>query len=200
MLDLKSLIPWRKHHEIPVHKAHSGRSPAPQDDAHPATSNGNALSAFRDGFEHLLDDFLTAVTGHEESDFLPASQSRSASQAHQEATNWRWGMPTVDVIDGEKQLTITAELPGVSERDVDVTISGEVLTIRGEKKYDHEEKDGDRYYVERRYGSFSRAIRLPFNAEDLETQAAFDKGVLTISIAKPKDLKSTVKHIEVRAH
>ncbi len=195
MLDLKSLIPWRKRHEIPVHKPHHADSETVSHGAANGQNiSSNALANFKQSFEALFDDFLSAVTGHEESDFLPASTNR------RDVADWAWRVPTVDVIDGEKELTISAELPGVSEKDVDVTISGDVLTIRGEKKYDHEEKEGDRYYVERRYGSFSRSIRLPFDAEDLETHAAFDKGVLTITITKPKDLKTKVKHVEVKAH
>ncbi len=186
MLDLKSLIPWRKSHEIPVYK--EGEA-----ERRWQSVEGDALARLRSGFQSLLDDFLTAVTGHREQDFLPAAESPPP------AATWRFGLPIVDVVDREKELVLTAELPGVSEKDVEITLAGDVLTIRGEKNYDHEEREGNRYYVERRYGSFSRSIRLPFSADQVEPRAEFDKGVLKITIPKPADYAPKVRHLEVKA-
>jgi HSP20 family protein len=106
--------------------------------------------------------------------------------------------PALDVSEDDKELVVTAEVPGVSEKDVDVTLSGDLLTIRGEKKAENEQKDGNVSYVERRYGSFSRSLRLPFDVKDEHVDATYDKGVLTVRIPKPAEAQSAVRRIEVK--
>lgn len=113
-------------------------------------------------------------------------------------TSWGGVMPVVDVNEADKEIVVTAELPGVEEDDIEVTVSGDVLTIKGEKKAEHEEKDGDRHYMERRYGSFSRSVRLPFEVKDEKVDAQFDKGVLKLRIPKPAEMQKAVRKIEVK--
>jgi HSP20 family protein len=105
----------------------------------------------------------------------------------------------IDVADTDKELVVTAELPGLDEKDFDVTLSGDILNIKGEKKAEREEKNGDAYYMERRFGSFSRSVRLPFEVKDEKVDAKYDKGVLTIRVPKPADAQRAVRHIEVKA-
>ena len=107
--------------------------------------------------------------------------------------------PTVDVDDNENELVITAELPGLDSKDFDITLSGDLLTIKGEKKDERDEKKGGTHYVERRFGSFARSIRLPFEAGDQKVEANYDKGVLTIRVAKPPELAKASRRIEVRS-
>lgn len=107
--------------------------------------------------------------------------------------------PAVDIDETEKEVVVTAELPGVSDKDVEVTLAGDILTIRGDKKAEHEEKNGDSYYVERRFGSFSRSLRLPFDVSDEKVDAKFKDGVLTIHVPKPAELQKSVRKIEVKA-
>ncbi|MEO1607829.1 MAG: Hsp20/alpha crystallin family protein [Pseudomonadota bacterium] len=107
--------------------------------------------------------------------------------------------PNLDVSESDKELTIRAELAGVNEKDLDVTLVGDILTIKGEKKHEKEENDGDRTYVERHYGSFSRVIRLPFEASDKGVSANMKKGVLMIKIAKPKAYQPKSRRIEIAA-
>jgi len=109
-----------------------------------------------------------------------------------------WLAPAVDIAESDKELVLTAELPGVNEKDVEVTLADDLLTIKGQKKAEHEEKNGSFTYAERRYGSFSRSIRLPFHAGDAEVDAKYDKGVLTIRIPKPAEVQKAVRRIEVR--
>jgi HSP20 family protein len=111
---------------------------------------------------------------------------------------WQGMNPAVDMHQTDKELVITAEVPGVSEKDVEVTLTDNMLTIKGEKKAAHEEKNGDATYMERRYGSFSRSIQLPFEVEDEQVDAKYDKGVLTIRIPKPADAQQNVRRIEVK--
>jgi HSP20 family protein len=95
------------------------------------------------------------------------------------------------------ELVITAELPGVDEKDVDVSVSGDTLTIKCEKQVVHEERGDEGRYTERRSGSFSRSVRLPFEVKDEEVHANFDEGVLTIRLQKLPDTEKTVRRIEV---
>src|SRR5581483_12364722 len=78
------------------------------------------------------------------------------------AVSWGGATPALDVAENDKEFIVTAEVPGVSEKDVDVTLAGDVLTIKGEKKAEQTQQNGDFSYMERRYGAFSRSIRLPF--------------------------------------
>jgi HSP20 family protein len=90
-------------------------------------------------------------------------------------------------------------LPGVDEKDVSVTLANGLLTIKGEKKSEHEEKNSDATYVERRYGSFSRTVRLPFEVGNEKVDAKYDKGVLTVRVPKPAEVQKAVRRIEVKA-
>jgi HSP20 family protein len=116
------------------------------------------------------------------------------------AQHWGAGVvPTVDVTDAEKEMVVTAELPGLNQNDFELTLSGDVLTIKGEKKEENEKRNGGAYYVERRFGSFSRSVRLPFTVEDGQIDAKYDKGVLTIRVPKPAEAQRQVRRIEVNA-
>mgnify|MGYP001142520202 FL=1 len=106
--------------------------------------------------------------------------------------------PTLDIADTDTEVVVTAELPGLDEKDFEVTLAGDILTIKGEKKAEAERRNGDAYYVERRFGQFSRSVRLPFEAEE-SIEAKYDKGVLTIRIPKPADAQRSVRRIEVKA-
>ena len=96
-------------------------------------------------------------------------------------------------------MVITAEMPGLDEKDFQITVSGDVLTIKGEKKIEHEEKNGNGYHRERRYGAFSRSLRLPFDVKDEQIDASYQKGVLTVRVPKPADAQKAVRQIEVKA-
>ena len=107
--------------------------------------------------------------------------------------------PTIDVRETDKDVVVTAELPGLDQKDFDVTLSGDILSIRGEKKVEQEHKDGDRNYLERQFGAFSRSLWLPFEVKDEEVDARYDKGVLTIRVPKPADAQKTARRIEIKA-
>lgn len=107
-------------------------------------------------------------------------------------------VPRIDVAETDNSIEVTAELPGIDEKDVDVVLRDDVLTIKGEKKSEREEKKKDYHLVERSYGSFQRSIRLPFEADGETVKANFVKGVLKISIAKPTEVKEKTVKIPVR--
>jgi len=92
------------------------------------------------------------------------------------------GMPRIDVHEAGENLEITAELPGVKQDDVDVQLDGDMLTISGEKRQEHEDKRA--HVVERSYGSFSRSVQLPFQPSPDQVNADFENGVLKISLPR----------------
>jgi HSP20 family protein len=94
-----------------------------------------------------------------------------------------WG-PRIDLAETDTEVTIKAELPGVDAKDLDINVTGNTLTIRGEKKHDREEKGGDYYYAERQYGGFHRTVQLPVSVETDKVDAEFKNGVLTVTLAK----------------
>jgi HSP20 family protein len=103
--------------------------------------------------------------------------------------------PRVDVSETETEIKIEAELPGVDEKDIEVVLSDGRLTIKGEKKQEKEEKKKDFPLVERSYGSFARSIGLPFEVDPNQVKASFAKGVLTVSLPKPPEVKAKEKKI-----
>ena len=116
------------------------------------------------------------------------------------ADDWHAITPAVDINETEKGMVVTAELPGVTDKDVEVSLVGDILTIKGEKKEEKTHKDGESTHVERRYGSFSRSVRLPFEPKDERVEAKFKDGVLTVYLPKPPELQQSVRRIEVKAH
>ena len=113
-----------------------------------------------------------------------------------EGTTW---MPTVDISETGNGFEIRAELPGVSEKDVNVSVIDNLLTIKGEK-HQEEETDGKDYHrVERRYGSFQRSFTLPRHIETDAIKAEFKDGVLTLSIPKAEAAKPTEVPITVNS-
>ncbi|MEJ1157660.1 Hsp20/alpha crystallin family protein [Prosthecomicrobium sp. N25] len=106
--------------------------------------------------------------------------------------------PAVDVAETAEALEVTAELPGVDEKDVDLTVTSDALTIRGEKKSEHEETDKNVHLVERSYGSFSRTVPLPFAADPKAVEATFRNGVLKIHVPKPAEAKKPVEKIAIK--
>ncbi|MDI6741547.1 MAG: Hsp20/alpha crystallin family protein [Smithella sp.] len=98
--------------------------------------------------------------------------------------------PSIDVKENDKEFIIRAELPGVEEKDIDVTVTNDLVTIRGEKKEEKEDKDKNYYYMERTYGSFCRAIPLEAEIESGKAEARFKNGILDIKIPKSQSAKA----------
>jgi HSP20 family protein len=98
-------------------------------------------------------------------------------------------MPAVEVVETDRAIDVTAELPGMSKEDVEIHLENNVLIIRGEKKQEKEEKEKERYLYERFYGSFQRAFTLPVPVEEGEVKAEFRNGVLNIHLPKAAEAK-----------
>jgi HSP20 family protein len=107
--------------------------------------------------------------------------------------------PDVDVAETEKEITVTAELPGLDEKEIDLNLSDNVLTIRGEKKAEKEEKGKTFYRSERSYGVFERVIPLPIEVQEDKVEAEFTKGVLTVHLPKSPAAQKKTKKTEITA-
>jgi HSP20 family protein len=105
-------------------------------------------------------------------------------------------MPVTDVTETDKEIEITAELPGLEDKDVQINLADNLLTIKGEKKVEKEQKDKDYRMVERSYGAFERTIELPEGVNPDTIQATIAKGVLTVTVPKPAPAQA--KSIEVK--
>jgi HSP20 family protein len=106
--------------------------------------------------------------------------------------------PRMDVSETDQEIRITAELPGIDEKDVEVIVADDVLTIRGQKETQREDEDRDYRLVERASGYFSRTLRLPFSVDPNKVQATVNNGVLTVTIPKPKEVQDKTQRIEVQ--
>ena len=140
-----------------------------------------SLARFRDEMETMFDRFFRDPWGTSLWESLPARVG--------------WG-PRMDLAETENELTITAEVPGVDPRELQIDVTGGVLTLRGEKKHEKEEKRKNYHYTECHYGSFQRSVQLPSTVDSEKEDAAFKDGVLTITLAKRADAKP--KKITVR--
>lgn len=107
-------------------------------------------------------------------------------------------LPSVDVTENDKEILVTAELPGMSDKDVSVTVTKNELTIKGEKKEETEDKQKDYYRAERRFGSFCRVIPLTSDVDESKTDAQFKKGVLTVRMPKTPEARSAAKKVTVK--
>lgn len=111
--------------------------------------------------------------------------------------------PSLDVSETDKEIRIVAELPGVAEKDVEVTLSGDVLTIKGEKKSEKDEKKEEKgrtwHRTERSFGMFQRSMRMPRDIDPAKVAADFKDGVLTVTLPKPVELQQQTKKIEIKS-
>ena len=126
--------------------------------------------------------------------FRDSFDSRFEGDESLEATSFA---PAVDIYEDEHSVTLKVEVPGIDEKDIDVRIENNVLTVHGERKIENEEKQENYRRVERQYGSFTRTFTLPNTVDAEKVAADYDKGVLRISLpkkaeAKPKQIKVNV--------
>ena len=107
-------------------------------------------------------------------------------------------VPDVDITETDKEFRVTAELPGMDEKDLNVSFVEGLLTIKGEKREEHEEQRGDSYRSERRFGAFERTIPLPSGVNPDKAKASFKKGVLSITLPKTEEARSNKKIIAIQ--
>ncbi|HKF73721.1 MAG TPA: Hsp20/alpha crystallin family protein [Stellaceae bacterium] len=158
------------------------------------TVGSDPWQAFRGEMDRLFDRFAGGFFGFPSMrklfDFDPLWQGDAMT-----------GMtvPAVDISEGENAFKVTAEFPGMTEKDIDVTVTGDLLVLKGEKRQEHEEKDKNRYLAERSYGSFQRSFYLPDSVARDKVTAEFSNGVLTVMLPKTVAAKALHKKVEVKA-
>ncbi|MGO8954401.1 MAG: Hsp20/alpha crystallin family protein [Rhodomicrobium sp.] len=143
------------------------------------------FQTFRSEMDRLFDSFLTGMPS--------LTNLRQAFPAAQGLT------PAWDVKETEKELVVKADLPGIDEKDIQLTIHDGVLSIRGEKKSERTDERENYHFMERSFGSFQRAIRLPETVDEDKVQANFDKGVLTVTLPKRPEMVKAEKKIEIKS-
>jgi len=108
-----------------------------------------------------------------------------------------WLTPKIDVSETDESIEVIAEIPGVKDENIDVSITNNVLVIKGEKSEEHEEKKKDYHLIERSHGNYIRSIPLGFDVETEDAEAAFNDGVLKITIKKPSEIAEKTKKIPI---
>jgi HSP20 family protein len=160
----------------------------------PETRTMDPFDAFRHEMDRMFDRFWRGGFG------LPSFRHVSESQPSWPAEHGAaFAAPAIDFCEDDKAFHLTAELPGLSDKDINVTVSGDMLTITGEKRDEREEKDKNYHWSERRFGSFRRAIHLPPHIDRDKIDASFKNGVLQITIPKTSEAMQQQRKIEVKA-
>jgi HSP20 family protein len=158
-MPITDLIPWRR--KDPVRAEEKG---AVSGEAHP-------LTVFQRDMNRLFDEFFRGPG------LAPFGETSLGAE-------WPAFSPRVDVVETDKEMVVSAELPGLEDKDIDVSLSRDMLTIKGEKKQEMEEQGRNYYRAERSYGSFQRSIPLPSEVDTAKVNAVFQRGVLTITLPK----------------
>jgi HSP20 family protein len=121
----------------------------------------------------------------------------SLTREHYPSTfDYDW-LPSLDLSERGESLVAELEVPGMDSKEIDISVTGDVLTVSGDKKREREEKEHTCHLVERSYGKFSRSIRLPVHVDPDRVEASYKDGILTISLEKAEQAKT--KRIEVKA-
>ena len=115
--------------------------------------------------------------------------------ARRKAGKETWS-PSLDVSETKSDLIVKTELPGIDPKDIDISLSEGILTIKGEKKQEKEEKESDYHVVERSYGSFTRMVRLPKDVKSDKISASYKNGILKITLPKTEETKK--KEIKIK--
>jgi HSP20 family protein len=150
-----------------------------------------SLFGGQNGLERMLDD-MRRVQKQMEQAFAAGGASLPMPVFR---SDWQ---PAIDVKETPEGLAVTAELPGLDQGDVEIALDDDVLTIKGEKKAETTREEKGVHIQERAYGSFSRSLQLPFAPKPDAVQAAFAKGVLTVTLPKPAEAEKKTSRIEIK--
>lgn len=149
------------------------------------------FESLRREVDRLFDDFNTSPFR------LPFRRPMFDIEPFWSPESWV-AVPAVDFVERDNAYEVHADLPGMDEKDVEVKVSNGVMTIKGEKREEKEEKKEDFHLRERRFGSFQRALRVPESVDADKIEATFMKGVLTVTLPKTAEAQKPVKKIEVK--
>jgi HSP20 family protein len=169
-MPIADLIHWKRKEPVSLEK-----EPELQIEEHP-------LTTLREAVDDLFDDFFG------ESGLGSLGRPRGG---------WEAFDPQIDAVESDEDIRVSVELPGMDEKDIDVTVSRDTLTIGGNKRQEEREEGHNYYHAERSYGSFRRSVPLPCEVDASRADAVFRKGLLTITLPKVAR-SSTSKHIDIR--
>ena len=153
----------------------------------------DAWQSFRSEMERLFDRF-TGGAG-----FPSLRRAFDMEPLWRHEGSFGISVPAVDVTEDDKAYKITAELPGMSEKDIDISVTGDMIVLKGEKRQEREEKNKNRYLSERSYGAFQRSFALPDGIDRDKIGADFAQGVLTVTLPKTPETQKQQKKIEIKA-
>jgi HSP20 family protein len=178
--------------DVAVRKS-SGELPKDKVKSPAMIGGGHPLLAFRDQMDRLLDDFFSG--------FSLAPFGRRSETEPWRAFQGALGMsyPAVDAAETDTEYRLTAELPGMTHQEVEITLANGTLTLKGEKKEEKEQRDEGYYMSERRYGSFHRALRVPDDVDAAKITARLVNGVLTVTMPKAADALAKRRKIDVKS-
>ena len=160
----------------------------------PAQTNvPDVWHSFRSEMDRLFDRFSSGFG------FPSLRRMFDVEPAWRPASSFSFAAPAIDMSEDEKVYKISAELPGIDAKDIDVSISGDMLVLKGEKRQEKEETDRDYHFSERSYGSFQRSFELPSSVDRNKIAADFSKGVLTITLPKTAEAQQPAKKIEIKS-
>jgi HSP20 family protein len=177
-MTLKEMVPWRW-----------GGLRRWDEEERPFESFFREMDTLHKEMDRLFEDFWKGSGRH--SLLTSPWQSATAPWSHSEV------MPRIDETEDEKAFHIQVELPGMDRDDVDITLANGVLTIRGEKKREGEEKGKDFYRKERSFGAFRRSLPIPAEVDETRIDASFKKGVLYIELPKTEEARKKVSLIDI---
>jgi HSP20 family protein len=150
------------------------------------TTFADPFSSFRREMDRLFDDF-----------FAPATEGRAFTAPTQAASAIL--RPMIDVEETDQAFVVSAELPGLTEQDIELNLHDNALTLSGEKRSERKEEKGGRRYAERSFGRFERTIPFPAEVDADRVDASFRNGVLTVTLPKNEKAKDKTRRIEVRS-
>ena len=157
----------------------------------PTLGSADPFSALRRQVDRLFDDFTGGFWG------MPFG--RGMLDMSRGILAGGVVTPQIDMRETADSFQVTAELPGLAEKDVTLTIADNVLTLKGEKKAEREEKGENYHLSERSFGSFTRSVQLPTTVNQDMVSAKFDKGVLTVTLPKVESAKTREKKIDIKS-
>jgi HSP20 family protein len=167
---VKNLIPWKKQkHEVEVLKPHD-----------------DPTFGLTRGLSEMVNQMFRRFDEH--GVFSPSRKDFGFSE-----------MPSIDIAETDDALTVSADIPGLEEKDVQVSLEERTLILRGERRHEHEDKKKNYHLIERSYGSFHRTISLPDGINHDDVKASFKNGVLKVRLGKVPGAKSSSRKIPVEA-
>ena len=173
-----------------IHGEYTSRS---EEDRARAANAPDAWRSFRTEMDRLFDRFAGGWG-------MPSLRRMfDAEPAFQYESSFAMPSPAVDITEDDGAYKVTAELPGMSEKEIEVVVSGDTLSIKGEKRLEKEQKEKNFYLSERSYGSFQRSFYVPEGVDRDKIAADFSKGVLTVTMPKTAKAMEQTKKIEVKS-